>query len=88
MGIGGTSFLVFRVRVHGLQKEPVERRYSDFQWLRNTLTKFYPSHIIPPIPDKKASKRTALHIQKRMRILTMFMNDILKMPIILNNHYV
>lgn len=88
MGIGGTSFLVFEVRVYGLQKDPVERRYSDFVWLRNILLKFYPTQIIPPIPNKKASKRTPRHIQKRMRILTMFLSDIVKMPILLNNKFV
>jgi hypothetical protein len=88
MGIGGTSFLVFQVRIYGLQKEPVERRYSDFVWLRNILRKFFPTYVIPPIPNKKAHKRTAYQIRKRMRILTLFLNDIVKMPILLNNKYV
>ena len=63
------------------------RRYSDFIWLRNTLTKYYPSAIIPPIPNKKASKRSARHIEKRMKILSFFLNDCLKLPEILNSKY-
>jgi hypothetical protein len=58
----------------------VGRRYSDFQWLRAALKKFYPSLIIPPIPNKKAAKRTARHIEKRMKILTYFLNDLIKIP--------
>lgn len=88
LGIGGTSYLCFDVWVYGLSKQPVLRRYSDFIWLRNILLKFYPSEIIPPIPNKKASKRLPRQILKRMRILTFFLNDIVKMPNFLNNKYV
>ena len=31
----------------------VHRRYSDFDWLRTILCKFYPRIFIPPIPGKK-----------------------------------
>ena len=64
------------------------RRYSDFIWLRNILRKFFPTQLIPPIPDKKASKRTIRHIEKRMRILTFFLNDLVRMPSIFNCRYV
>jgi len=49
--------------VHTIEKGwKVGRRYSDFQWLRNFLRKFYPTQIVPPIPEKKASKRTQRHV--------------------------
>lgn len=88
LGIGGSSFLCFDVWAYGLNKQPVSRRYSDFIWLRNILTKFYPSFIIPPVPNKKSSKRLPRQIRKRMQILTFFLNDIVKMPILMNNKYV
>jgi hypothetical protein len=50
-------------------KWEVGRRYSDFIWLRNYLLKAYPSQIVPPIPQKKAAKRTKRHVEKRMKIL-------------------
>lgn len=88
LGIGGTSYLCFDVWSYGFCKHSVSRRYSDFIWLRNVLIKFYPTFIIPPIPNKKANKRLPRQIKKRMRILTYFLNDIVKMPILLNNKYV
>jgi hypothetical protein len=87
LGIGATSFLEFEVTTHGLGWK-VGRRYSDFIWLRNALKKYFPSQIIPPIPNKKASKRTVRHIEKRMRILTYFLNDLAKLPEIFNSKYV
>lgn len=88
LGIGGTSFLCFDVWAYGFTKEPVLRRYSDFVWLRAVLGKFYPSYIIPPIPNKKASKRLPRQILKRMRILSYFLNDLVKNPVLFNNKYV
>ncbi len=85
-GIGASSFLEFQVKTFGVDW-CVGRRYSDFIWLRSTLKKMYPSLIIPPIPNKKASKRTARHIEKRMKILSYFINDLIKIPEIVNSRY-
>jgi hypothetical protein len=60
--------LEFKVKTPVL-KWQVGRRYSDFVWLRNYLTKMYPNQIVPPIPEKKAAKRTKRHVEKRMKIL-------------------
>ena len=56
----------------------VRRRYSDFTLLRNLLCKFYPRNFIPPLPEKKlGGKRFKPNfIEKRMRILQIFMNEI------------
>jgi hypothetical protein len=86
-GLGATSFLEFEVRTIEMNWL-VGRRYSDFVWLRNHLRKMYPSQIIPPIPEKKASKRTQRHLDKRMRILTYFLNDLVTIPEFLNNKIV
>ncbi len=58
----------------------VQRRFSDFEWLNNTLTKFFPSYIIPPIPKKKiGKKRFELEfIEKRMNHLQKFLNLIIE----------
>jgi hypothetical protein len=66
----------------------VGRRYSDFVWLRNFLRKMYPAQIVPPIPEKKAAKRTQRHVDKRMRILTYFLNDVVNIPEFLNNRII
>jgi len=56
----------------------VRRRYSDFTLLRNLLCKFYPRYFIPPLPEKKiGGKRFEPNfIEKRMRILQIFINEI------------
>lgn len=32
----------------------VRRRYQDFLWLRQRLEESYPTHIVPPLPEKKS----------------------------------
>ena len=52
----------------------VRRRYSDFVWLRETLAKFFPRMIIPPMPNKKIGSRRFEEdfIEKRMKFLDRF----------------
>ena len=35
----------------------VERRYTDFEWLYNRLTRTFPGRVIPPIPEKQSRNR-------------------------------
>ena len=58
----------------------VSRRYSDFDWLRTTLCKFFPRILIPPIPGKKVGNRRFEEdfIEKRMKFLQIFMDEIMK----------
>ena len=57
----------------------VYRRYSDFDWLRNTLRKLFPRHLIPPLPGKKMGARRFDQdfIEKRMKFLQKFINDVI-----------
>ena len=57
----------------------VYRRYSDFDWLRSTLRKFYPRHLIPPLPGKKMGTRRfdSDFIEKRMKFLKKFLDDVI-----------
>ena len=48
----------------------------------------YPTQIVPPIPEKKSAKKTQRHVEKRMRILTFFLNDLVSIPEFLNNKIV
>ena len=58
----------------------VQRRYSDFDWLRTILCKFYPRVLIPPIPGKKVGNRRFEQdfIEKRMKFLQIFIDEIMK----------
>ena len=57
----------------------VNRRYSDFDWLRNILKKFFPRHVIPPLPGKKMGARRLDQdfIEKRMKFLQRFMDEVI-----------
>ena len=63
----------------------VRRRYSDFNWLRETLINLFNTNIIPKI-TKKGKVTTDKHedsfIQKRMKILERFINFITKNELI------
>jgi len=58
----------------------VQRRYSDFDWLRSILNKLYPRMYIPPIPGKKTGTRRFEQdfIEKRMKLLQKFMDEIIE----------
>ena len=58
----------------------VHRRYSDFDWLRTILCKFFPRILIPPIPGKKVGNRRFEQdfIEKRMKFLQIFIDGIMK----------
>ena len=63
----------------------VNRRYSDFEWLRQTLLHLYPSNIIPPIPKKTKmgkNKFEEAYLIKRTRTLERFLNLLMKDPIL------
>lgn len=58
----------------------VKRRYSDFDQLRNLLVKFYPGHLIPPIPPKKTGNKKFedSFVNNRIYFLVLFINKILE----------
>ncbi|CAD8067055.1 unnamed protein product [Paramecium primaurelia] len=57
----------------------VQRRYSDFLWLRELLCKIYPGKSIAPIPKKSVLKNeNELYLQKRMKFLDNFLKSIFK----------
>ena len=59
----------------------VHRKYSDFLWLRDTLTNIFNTNLIPKITKKgkvTTDKHDDLFIQKRMKILEKFINFLAK----------
>ena len=58
----------------------VNRRYSDFDWLRNTLKKLFPRYVIPPLPVKKMGARRFEQdfIEKRMKFLQKFIDEVIE----------
>jgi hypothetical protein len=58
----------------------VIRRYSDFDWLRQTLKKIHPGLYCPPLPGKKMGSRRFDNdfVIKRMKYLNKFLNDLVE----------
>ena len=61
----------------------VIRRYSDFEWLRQTLVNMFTSSVIPPIPKKNkigGDRFKEQFLEKRTRTLEKFLNLLLQDP--------
>ena len=58
----------------------VRRRYNDFILLKQLLIKYYPRTLIPPLPEKRSGKKrfNGNFIERRMKFLQLFINDIIK----------
>ncbi|KAL6589721.1 hypothetical protein LY90DRAFT_674832 [Neocallimastix californiae] len=96
----GSSFIVYVIRTSEPEKNStlleVRRRYSEFASLRNILHQYYPSLIIPPIPEKHSFTEYALRqgkakdnpkiIKKRKRMFQVFLNKLGKHPIFASLH--
>uniref|UniRef100_U9V033 PX domain-containing protein n=1 Tax=Rhizophagus irregularis (strain DAOM 181602 / DAOM 197198 / MUCL 43194) TaxID=747089 RepID=U9V033_RHIID len=89
----GSSFITYTVKVG---EEEVKRRYSEFESLRKSLMRLYPTLIVPPIPEKhsladyatlqgKAKEDVAI-IEKRKRMLQSFLNRVSNHPQLSNEH--
>ena len=74
-----TSYVTYEIVTSPLNYI-VRRRYSDFDWLRNILQKYFPRIFLPPLPNKKLGNRRfeSDFIQKRMEKLQVFINHIIK----------
>ncbi|KAG5361404.1 Sorting nexin-41 [Yarrowia sp. C11] len=89
----GTSrgFITYTIRVGDVS---VRRRYSEFESLRTTLTRMFPTLIVPPIPEKHSITDYAVAptkaredkdmIEHRQRMLQVFLNRCRNLPQISN----
>jgi sorting nexin-41/42 len=79
-----------------MQNAEARHRYSEFESLRSSLVKLYPTLIIPPIPSKQSigeyavkqgkAKEDATMISRRKRMLQTFLNRLARHPILSNEH--
>lgn len=58
----------------------VERRFSDFLWLRETLDQDFPFTFVPQIPDKELNSKDADVVSRRRNWLQMFLNSVADHP--------
>ncbi|KAI0244754.1 Sorting nexin, cytoplasm-to-vacuole targeting pathway/endosomal sorting [Massospora cicadina] len=90
---GSSYYIAYHIQFSSFE---VRRRYSEFESLRDALSKLYPAVLVPPIPDKHsiaqyATKQTRakedVHvIDKRKRMLQSFLNRIVAHPILASEH--
>lgn len=63
-----------------------ERKFENFIELRNIITKSYPGYIVPPLPCKIEKKFEKEDIEKKKHYLQVFLNDLLKHPVLRNSN--
>ncbi|KAH7914639.1 hypothetical protein BJ138DRAFT_1143565 [Hygrophoropsis aurantiaca] len=88
-----TPYITYVIRAGNAESR---HRYSEFESLRSSLVKLYPTLIIPPIPSKQTigdyatkqakAKEDAAMIARRKRMLQTFLNRIGRHPILSNEH--
>lgn len=78
-GIFTSNYVTYEILTDS-ENWTVRRRYSDFQWLRSILQKFFPGHIVPPLPSKKVGPRRFQEdfIDKRMKFMQKFIEAVLE----------
>ncbi|KAJ8591806.1 hypothetical protein M405DRAFT_788418 [Rhizopogon salebrosus TDB-379] len=88
-----TPYITYIIRAGNAE---ARHRYSEFESLRSSLVRLYPTLIIPPIPSKQTlgdyatkqakAKEDAAMIARRKRMLQTFLNRIARHPILSNEH--
>ena len=83
-GFFSKSYVTYLITTSPLNIK-VRRRYSDFQWLRQIMNTLYVGNVIPTTPRKNkigSDKFGDSFLQKRMRTLEKFLNNLLLNPVI------
>ena len=81
------AYMTFIISTSPLDVQ-VRRRYSDFEWLRQTLQNYFSSCVIPPLPKKNKigpDRFEETFLMKRKRYLEKFLNSLLYDPLIKNS---
>lgn len=81
------SYVNYKILTHPFDWN-VTRRYSDFEWLREILTKLYPGDFVPPIANKTHTRQFSdAYLGKRLKFLQKFLNHILHSTVLRNDRY-
>jgi hypothetical protein len=84
-GIFSKSYISYLIQTEPF-KFRTRKRYSDFLWLRNTLSLIYSHCVIPPLCKKNYVDRFSdALINKRMRSMEKFIQGLLLHPLIRNS---
>ena len=84
-GIFSKSYVSYLVETEPFAFQ-TRKRYSDFLWLRNTLSSVYCQCVIPPLCKKNYSDRFSEYlVNKRMRSIEKFFAGLIVHPLIRNS---
>ena len=74
-----SNYIIYEI-ITDVTQWRVTRRYSDFDWLRQTLKKIHPGLYCPPLPQKRMGSRRFENdfVDKRMKYLNKFLNDLVQ----------
>ena len=77
-----SNYIIYEI-ITDVTQWQVTRRYSDFDWLRQTLKKIHPGLYVPPLPQKRIGSRRFENdfVAKRMKYLNKFLNDLVQSEI-------
>ena len=82
------AFISYTVNTEPFNFE-MNKRYSDFLWLKKMLSLIYINCVVPPLCKKNFTDRfTDYLIEKRMRSIEKFMDGILEHPLLRNSEIV
>ncbi|CCJ29797.1 unnamed protein product [Pneumocystis jirovecii] len=85
-------FTVYTIHMRNFE---VRRRYSEFESLRISLSRLFPTVIVPPIPEKSninlsissaRAKRDSNIVNQRKRMLQVFLNRCVFHPVLSKSH--
>jgi len=84
-----TKYMVYTIRTEPFMYN-VQRRYTDFVWLRQQLVAQYPGLLIPSLPPKKITATVGRDadsemVRTRMNHLSLFMSYIVDLPFLVGN---
>ncbi|KAG8233463.1 hypothetical protein J437_LFUL013750 [Ladona fulva] len=93
------TFITFRITTRTSRAEyeeteyVVRRRYNDFVWLRQKLVEDFPTHLIPPLPEKhtllgQLDRYSRDFVFARMALLHRFLNRVADHPVLSCHHSV
>ena len=86
-GLFKNKYIVYTIATP-LKDFAVERRYSEFDELREILQRNFLGYVIPPLPPKKVISNLSTELIKKRKIgLELFLNDLLMHPVLKHSEF-
>ena len=67
------------------KKNKIQRRYTDFEWLRKTLYRLFPGNYIPPLPKKSLNINKPEKVDKYQKYVQYFVDGLMEDKLLKNS---